>query len=405
MKRKVGTMVLAAFLVTVFAFGFNMVMQPAPAVADTASYTSYTVRAGDTLWIISQKFGVTVGQIKTANNLTSDLIEVGQVLKIPKSTFDYTVAAGDTVYLIANRFGTTMAEIFSLNNLGSNSIIYVGQKLIIPGSYYLYTVRSGDTLYLISKRLGTTVERLMSLNQLTSTYLEVGQRLWVPGVDPNASTPPPTTPPDPGSVSWPLLPEGVIKHIVAPGDNMYTISTRYQTTAQAIWDTNHLHSDLLNPSQLLFIPVGSQTPYLGIKAPSVPAKPGFGEYLDWEYVNWVFNTSSNATVEDVVTRKTFNIHRLGGANHADSEPLTAADTAVMKALYNGTWNWNRRAVIVHVAGRSFAASIAGMPHDVETITNNNFPGHFDVHFLNSKTHGTAVIDYKHQALVKVAAGY
>lgn len=116
-----------------------------------------------------------------------------------------------------------------------------------------------------------------------------------------------------------------------------------------------------------------------------------------------FPIGSTATVTDVDTGRKFQIKRSYGINHADCEPLTADDTAVMKKLYPN-WNWDARAVIVEVNGRRLAASMSGMPHSIETIgRENEFDGHFDIHFLNSRSHNTNSVRPEHQGMVKKVA--
>jgi len=90
---------------------------------------TYTVQAGDTLYAISIKFGVTVAQLQSWNNLgTSTTILVGQVLKVSAAT-TYTVKSGDTLYAISVKFGVTVAQLQSWNNLGTSTTILVGQVL------------------------------------------------------------------------------------------------------------------------------------------------------------------------------------------------------------------------------------------------------------------------------------
>ena len=124
------------------------------------------------------------------------------------------------------------------------------------------------------------------------------------------------------------------------------------------------------------------------------------ERLDWfsKGVN-VFTGSCVYTIKDVNTGKTFRARRRFGSNHLDSEPLTASDTAVLKSLYGGEWSWNRRAILVLYNGHVYAASMNGMPHGTCAITNNNFDGHFCIHFYNSRTHGTNRVDEAHQNCV------
>jgi hypothetical protein len=150
------------------------------------------------------------------------------------------------------------------------------------------------------------------------------------------------------------------------------------------------------------------------------------ELLDWwSGASKVFKVGMAAKVTDIKTGKTFNIIRTYGGNHADCEAKTTADSQRIKEIWGG-WSWVRRPVIVEVGGRRIAASIAAMPHagvdkapatnivssrsggygrgaNLDKIKNNGMSGVIDVHFLNSKTHGTNKVDSKHQAAVKAAA--
>ena len=127
------------------------------------------------------------------------------------------------------------------------------------------------------------------------------------------------------------------------------------------------------------------------------------ERLDW------FNGGSRrmpngATfmVKDVLTGRTFSAQRLYGANHTDAEPLTKKDTATLLSVYGGHYSWNRRPVLIKYNGRVYAASMNGMPHGNALIKDNNWPGHFCIHFYGSKTHGTKKVDPGHQEAVKRA---
>ncbi len=106
-----------------------------PAPGPDTGTIEYVVRAGDTLWRLSQRYGTTVAELKRLNNLLSDDLNIGQVLKIPTgqapSYFEYTVRAGDTLWLLSQRYGTTVDAIKSLNGLTGN-LLNIGQVLLIP---------------------------------------------------------------------------------------------------------------------------------------------------------------------------------------------------------------------------------------------------------------------------------
>ena len=171
---------------------------------------SYTVKAGDSLWGISHKYGMSIDSLKSLNNLSSNFIYPGQVLKVGQSSNQsntvskpstsqstnsgnqsgsYTVKAGDSLWKIATEHGLTIAQLKSLNNLTSNTI-YVNQKLTVTMKKSVndvtpttkaptqsYTVKAGDSLWQIASAHGTTVNRLKALNKLNSDLIYVGQHL------------------------------------------------------------------------------------------------------------------------------------------------------------------------------------------------------------------------------------
>jgi len=116
-----------------------------------------------------------------------------------------------------------------------------------------------------------------------------------------------------------------------------------------------------------------------------------------------FERGETATITDVKTGTKFKATRTGGYYHADAQPATASDTKIMFRIYDNKWKWDRRAIWVTVDGKTYAASMNGMPHgETDVITGNNFDGCFCIHFLNSKTHAGDRVDSAHQACVKEA---
>ncbi len=151
---------------------------------------------------------------------------------------------------------------------------------------------------------------------------------------------------------------------------------------------------------------GKTTIYIlfGEKAANAEEKTYKTEKLSW------FDGGSNAipkgatfTVKDVRTGKTFQCRRWSGYNHLDAEPVSKEDTAIMKDIFGDSWSWARRPILVKYNGHVYACSMNGMPHEDDSISSNNFDGHFCIHFYKSKTHGTDRVDEEHQDCVNIAA--
>ncbi|MCL2699317.1 MAG: SH3 domain-containing protein [Defluviitaleaceae bacterium] len=128
------------------------------------------------------------------------------------------------------------------------------------------------------------------------------------------------------------------------------------------------------------------------------------EMLDWwDGGQSKMRPGTLATITDVATGIQYRIRILYGTNHADAEPLTAYDTAKKKETRNGNWSWDPRAILVTLEnGRTFAASANSVPHGGSSISDNDFPGHFCIHFLNSSAHGSNRINPGHQSQIKMA---
>jgi len=202
----------------------------------------YTVKSGDTLWKIANANNISVDTLKSANNLTSNSLTVGQLLYIPPTgqmggvteENTYVVKSGDSLWKIANQYQTTVADIKRLNNLSSDNL-QVGQVLKLPstnsvGSENIYTVVSGDSLYKIANRYGITVSDIMAANNLTNSNLTIGQRLVIPTKGSNQV------------------------YTVVSGDSLYKIAQNFNTSVQAIQNLNNLNTTLLSIGQKLLIP-------------------------------------------------------------------------------------------------------------------------------------------------------
>ena len=198
----------------------------------------YTVKSGDTLWSISKKVGISVDKLKSINNLNSNMLSVGQQLKIKDNIDDnsyYIVKKGDTLYSIANLYNMSVSDLKSLNNLTSDSL-GVGQKLYVSSAefpsvddsdYNYYIVKKGDTLYSIARDNNMSVNDLKIINNLTGDILSVGQKL--------------------------LINNNKV-YTVESGDSLYSISRRFNTTVSELQELNNLVSTVLSVGQKLLLP-------------------------------------------------------------------------------------------------------------------------------------------------------
>lgn len=230
---------------------------------------TYIVKRGDTLYGISNQFGVSVTDLKKINNLSSNTLQIGQTIVIPKnqgtnpnSTFTYTVKKGDSLYSIAKMYDTTVQKIIDLNNLRSTALS-IGQKLTLPETYptgdivlpnYInYTVKKGDNLYSIARTYNVSVDTIMKDNNLNTNTLSVGQNLKIRiskesmeeveecfGED---YTPPSST--------------STVNYTVKKGDSLYKIAASYGTSVSEIMNLNNLKSTALSIGQELKIPTSN----------------------------------------------------------------------------------------------------------------------------------------------------
>lgn len=150
---------------------------------ENEGYTTITIRYGDTLSELAIEYNTTVERLVELNNIANpNLIYAGDTLIVPTSdpssniTQIYVVQYGDTLSEIAQEYGTTVAILASINNIQNVNLIYVGQIIKIPSSSYdmshrLYVVKRGDTLWGISRRFGVSIAKIVMLNRIANPNL------------------------------------------------------------------------------------------------------------------------------------------------------------------------------------------------------------------------------------------
>ncbi|WP_339192237.1 LysM peptidoglycan-binding domain-containing protein [Bacillus sp. FSL K6-1003] len=253
----------------------------------------YTVKNGDSLWLIANEYKMSVQELKKLNGLNSDMIRAGQKLKVSgkvsshtssgtsssskssssssAKTGTYKVQLGDSLWKIANKVNMSIAELKVLNNLKSDTI-YVNQvlKTKSAGSHSSskdnssksnqsasattkYTVKSGDSLWKIANKYNLTVQQIRNSNNLKSDVLYVGQVLKLTGKSSSGTS---TSPSSSNSSSGTTT----TTYTVKSGDSLWVIAQKFNVTAQQIREKNNLKTDVLQIGQKLTITGKASSP-------------------------------------------------------------------------------------------------------------------------------------------------
>lgn len=182
-----------------------------PEVARTcpSGQTAYTIQARDTFFTLSRRFGVSIQSIIDANpGVNPNNLRIGQVICVPNAnpgppvcpagSFSYTIVAGDTLFSLSQRFGVTQQSILALNPSINPNDLRVAQIICIPNAptppacpanTFAYTIMTGDSIASLAQRFGVTAQSILDANPgLDPANLTVGQRICIPGTMPSACT-------------------------------------------------------------------------------------------------------------------------------------------------------------------------------------------------------------------------
>lgn len=238
-----------------------------------------TVQQGESLWGLAQKHGTDVETLRQLNNLTSDLLRVGQSLVLPgdESGVDaepttVTVRPGDTLYEISLRHGVAVESLIAYNDL-DGTVIHPGQELVLsPGEtapeLLEVVLGIGDSLWVLSRRYETSIDDIAAANGIDrDATLRVGDRMVIPGryaasnVDVGGPAP--------------------VEVVVSANDTLWGIAVRYDSNVSAIMSTNNLTSDRLHVGQRLRIVPGAEVNATRAAVPTPILSDAAGAPMVW----------------------------------------------------------------------------------------------------------------------------
>ena len=250
----------------ILQIGQRLLIKPDNSINDDISTSTYIVKPGDTLYSIARVYNISVDKLKELNNLDSNILTVGQELIIRENTLvpnlpsdsnssTYIVKRGDSLYSIANMYKTTVQNLINLNNLTSN-VLQIGQELVVPNNtnietdisdsntnvdtgtnidsnVTMYTVEKNDTLYSIARRFNTTVDEIVRLNNLTSDLISPNAVLMIPVTESRNNSD---------------------FYIIKRGDTLWSIAKKNNITVNDLMTYNNLKSINLSIGDKLQIP-------------------------------------------------------------------------------------------------------------------------------------------------------
>lgn len=321
-----------------------------------AQNVSYTVKPGDTFWLIAQKYGIYTANLMKANNATSaTVIYPGNILTVPlPGQTTYTVVSGDTYWTVSQNFGVSFTELLQVNNATDKSWLNVGDKVIIPQvsgaatTYKDYIVKAGDTVWSIANSCNIPMADLMTVNGFTSsTWLTIGQVIKIPIHNIPIK-------PTPGNQYGEYLDWWTEAQYIVPVNSVFEVVDFYTGKsffAKRTTGSNHVDCETLTLED------------------TRKMKDIWGGTVSWE---------RRPVIIKIIGRKI--------AASCASMPHAGNDAA-QGGSYT-TWR----------------SGDYGPGDNLDWVKNNGIDGVFDIHFLNSTRHVDGQIDPEHQTNIKIAAG-
>ncbi len=205
---------------------------------------TYIVKENDNLYDIAKRFKTSVSVLKALNNLQSNILQIGQELKLPTTISEqtppsdyliYTIKPGDNLYSIAKNYDISLEELINFNEQGT-TLLNIGEQLLIPihndnsNNNLTYIVKPGDTLYNIAKRYNIDINDIKQINNLDSNLLKIGETLIIPNTS------------------------NYQNYVVKDNDTLESIADSFNISIEDIKRTNNMSTNDILIGQILLIP-------------------------------------------------------------------------------------------------------------------------------------------------------
>ncbi|MCP0887582.1 LysM peptidoglycan-binding domain-containing protein [Ligilactobacillus sp. WILCCON 0076] len=318
--------------------------------------TTYKVVKSDSVWALSQKYGVSIKSIETSNNVnqSTHLITVGQTLTIPTTSSDttsssttssdttqVTVASGDSLWKLAQEYNTTVAALRELNGLSEDTtLIHVGDVLKVSGTSTTSTASTAsETTSTASTATSTASETTSTAASTAATSSSV------------ASSSATTTD---SSSSSAYVSSNHVTYTVESGDSLYTIAQEYGVTVASLRAANSLGSSL-QVGQTLTINDPTKTPSTTTDTTSAATTSS--------------SSTTTATAADTATTSTAatsSSSSVASSSKASSSSTTATTTSSSTTSSTSTSSVSGSSIV------SYAETLTGIPYLYGGTTTSGF---------------------------------
>ena len=242
----------------------------ASSASDNADTTHHVVK-NDTVWDLSQKYGVSIQSIEQLNKINTDthLIREGQTLTIPTTgktatkTSQVTVKAGDTLWALAQKYGTTVEKLRQLNGLASDAyLIHVGDVIKVDGQVTATTTTNAQATSTVSSEASQTSQAASTASSeasqtsqaastASSEASQTSQAASTASSEASQTSQATSTASSEASqaastsqAATPYVAANHVTYTVQAGDSLYTIAQKYGVTVDSLRQANTLGATL-----------------------------------------------------------------------------------------------------------------------------------------------------------------